>query len=238
MLQEDEQIIAVHQNGQMQAWQFEDDTPLCTQTYPEEIQTASRSADNQSLFVGGSPNADFYSFVWMKPAQSEPRLLVGHQGWVTTAEYSPDGMLIASSSWDSTVRLWDIASGRVVRVLQHPEGHALKAVTFAPDGRSVLSSCDDGVARRWDVETGELLQMYAGHSGPVTGVAFSSHGDYVLTGSHDCTMRLWDAYTGEEIRQFIGHKGAVYRVKFSPDDQFALSPQCRSHGPLVGCTHR
>ncbi|MEQ8675292.1 MAG: BTAD domain-containing putative transcriptional regulator [Aggregatilineales bacterium] len=221
---EDQQIIALHKNGQMWAWQLEEELPLWTKTYPEEIQTVARSANNQSLFIGGSPNADFSSFVWRKPKEGEPRVLAGHRGWVTAAVFSPDNVLIASSSWDSTVRLWEVASGRVVRVLKHPEGHALKAVTFAPDGRSVVSSCDDGIARCWDVETGELLQMYEGHSSAVTGVAFSSDHNFVLTGSHDQTLRLWDAYSGTQIQCFTGHKGAVFRVKFSPDNRLVLSP--------------
>ena len=64
--------------------------------------------------------------------------------------FSPDGLLLASSSDDKTVQLWDPATGEHQRTLR---GHtkAVLGVAFSPDGRLLASSSDDKTVRLWDL---------------------------------------------------------------------------------------
>ena len=157
---------------------------------------------------------------------------VGHATWVNAVAFSPDGKLVLTGSRDRTARLWDVQTGRELRVFT---GHAaaILSVAFSPDGKQVLTASGpiraaagvkyDSTARLWDAQTGKELRVFTGHSHAVHSVAMSPDGKHVLTGSADKTARLWDALTGKEIRVFTGHDNGIPSAAFSPDGKQFVS---------------
>ena len=129
---------------------------------------------------------------------------------------------MASASDDTTVRLWDAATGAALQTL---EGHtgSVRAVAFSPDGKTVASASDDRTVRLWDAATGAALQTLEGHTGSVRAVAFSPDGKTVASASDDTTVRLWDAATGAALQTLEGHTGSVSAVAFSPDGKTVAS---------------
>ena len=69
--------------------------------------------------------------------------------------FSPDGRALTSVSWDDTIRLWDVSTGRLLHTLTGYTGRVY-SVAFSPDGRTLASGGDSGQDDNyiylWDVE--------------------------------------------------------------------------------------
>lgn len=117
---------------------------------------------------------------WIRPlnvaleqaSKSTVITLVGHSDTVNAVTVTPDDRIVVTASRDKTVRLWDIYTGRMMRIL---EGHAaaVNAVVVTPDGHEILSGSTDGSVRVWDVQTGKPLRELVGPSGKASELELS-----------------------------------------------------------------
>ncbi|KAG9392507.1 WD domain G-beta repeat [Carpediemonas membranifera] len=143
-----------------------------------------------------------------------------HTASVTSAVFSPTELVFATSSFDKTLKLWDLLSSDCIKTFV---GH-LKAVlscSFSPDGRLLASGSIDNTARLWEISTGRCIRVMEGHSSSVWGVAFSPDGSIIASCSGDRTVRLWRASTGESLRTLEGHAKQVLSLAFSPNNVLA-----------------
>jgi len=89
-------------------------------------------------------------------APIDPRLIrtfSGHTDSVTSVVFSPDGRSALSGSWDKTLKLWDVATGKETRTFSGHTG-GVRSVAFSPDGRSALSGSADKTLKLWDLTAG------------------------------------------------------------------------------------
>ncbi len=140
--------------------------------------------------------------------------LVGHEGAVLAAGFSPDGSRVATAGADGTVRVWDAATAAVRLDLRRAHRGVVRAAAFSPDGARLLTAGDDGFARVWDAATGAKVLDLAHDSG-VSAAAFGPDGRRLVTGGEDRYARVWDAATGAE-EQRMRHGARVAAVGFDP----------------------
>ncbi len=119
-----------------------------------------------------------------------------HRGRFHTSAVSPDGKLIATGGLDSTLRIWDLASGKLLRAIISLDGYAY-GLSFSPGGRYIASgSSQDGAVRVWEASTGKFIKHYKGHPTAVTQTAWSRDGKWLVgSGGGSGYISTWETET-------------------------------------------
>jgi WD40 repeat protein len=141
--------------------------------------------------------------------------LDGHDGQSHSVEFSPDGTVIATGSWDGMLRTWDASSGEEIDVAE--VGAEAYGLSYSPDGDSLLAGIGvEPEIHVWDASTLEPVRELVGHRAYVQDVAVATDGRVASVGG-DGTARVWDLETGRQMLVIRGHAGPVEGVTFSPD---------------------
>ncbi|MBW4694520.1 MAG: serine/threonine protein kinase [Lyngbya sp. HA4199-MV5] len=148
--------------------------------------------------------------------------LTEHSSWVRSVVIHPNGKSFASGSGDRTIKLWDLATGKLRHTIAANAGW-IRAIAVSPDGQTLASCNNDRRVMLWHWETGERLQTLDGHTDWARAVCFSSDGQLLASGSQDKTVRLWQLSTGTVAHALTGHTHWVIAIAFSPDGRTIVS---------------
>ena len=156
------------------------------------------------------------------PSCFQRKLLIGHTDLVSSLSITSDGRHAVSGSWDGTLRVWELKTGRCLRVLK---GHSdiVNTVTLTPDGRYVVSGSNDKTIRLWEPETGRCIRTMKGHAINILSVSISSDGRYAISGGEGETLEFWELGTGSCKSTMRGHTSFVNSVALTPDGRYAVS---------------
>lgn len=175
-------------------------------------------------------------------------LQTGHTKSANALAFSPDNRWLASGGKDDVIKIWELATGNVLRTLY---GHTsnVNALAVSPDGKllasgsgntndkrdlgtftqgGVVGGAEDNTVRIWSVQTGQQLQVLRGHELPVGAVAFSNDGHSLTSVSGDA-VKVWDVSAGGELRSQKTQYGKSGMEKLNSLDSF---------GCILGCGNK
>lgn len=148
--------------------------------------------------------------------------LSGHGDYITDVACSPNGKIIASASWDDTIKIWDIQNGNIINTLTEHTGN-VNSVDFSPDGTKLVSASSDNTIKIWEVNTGSVICTLKDHKDQVWDAHFNHDASRLISSANDNTVKLWDVQKQSVILTFYGHDKPVWSVAYSPDESLIAS---------------
>ncbi|KAF5270442.1 hypothetical protein FQR65_LT05630 [Abscondita terminalis] len=139
--------------------------------------------------VSGSD--DFTLFLWNPEQDKKPLArLTGHQQLINDVKFSPDGRILASASFDKSIKLWESRTGKFICTLR---GHvqAVYMISFSIDSRLMVSGSADSTLKLWNLKTKKIEFDLPGHGDEVYAVDWSTNGLTVASGGKDKVLKLW-----------------------------------------------
>lgn len=145
--------------------------------------------------------------------------------------FSPDGKTVVTSSEDSSLQRWDLASGEKVILKGHDSW--VRTLQFTPDGAQFVSGGCDGKLIWWSINEPEPkpIRTIDAHQGWIRALALHPDGNQLASVGNDLAVRLWDVASGTKIAEWSGHEKHIYSALFHPDGKQLLT------GDLGGKLH-
>ena len=176
---------------------------------------------------------------WLAAAlgAEEPRLVIdtgGHRSIMRDVMFIRDGKYLVSAGDDKVVRVWDVATGKTVRVIRGEIGDGdagkIYAAALSPDERYLAvggwlareSGSRDAV-RIHDFAGGDVVALLEGHTSIIDALAFSRDGRLLASAGFDKTVRLWDVANWTTLHTLSGHRDRIFAVDLSPDGRRVVS---------------
>ena len=202
----------------------------------------SKEQEKRGIGIQSGPTPTPASVTPATPGD-KPELILqtGHTRSANAVAFSPDNRWLASGGKDNVIKIWDLATGNVLRTLY---GHTsnVNALAVSPDGKllasgsgdindkrdlgtftqgGVVGGAEDNTVRIWSVQTGQQLQVFRGHELPVGGVAFSNDGRSLTSVGGDA-VKVWDVSAGTESRSQKTKYGSTGMEKLNSMPSFSI----------------
>ncbi|NXY13250.1 FBW10 protein, partial [Atrichornis clamosus] len=146
--------------------------------------------------------------------KEEPPVLQSHAGPITALHLSEEeGLLLLSTSFDLSIRCWNIHSSACVKTFA---GHYGTITCLDSHEEQFVSGAEDGMVKVWSLKSGKCLRTLM-HQSSVWTVKMD--GTHVVGGCHRGLVKVWCADTGALIKTLEGHQGPVHCLSF---DQWHL----------------
>ena len=184
--------------------------------FPDMILSASR---DKSLIVWKLTRDDPHNY------GIPQKRLHGHGHFVSDVVLSSDGHFALSGSWDKTLRLWDLGTGKTSRRFEDHTKDVM-SVAFSADNRQIVSGSRDKTIKLWNtLAQCKYTIQEDGHSDWVSCVRFSPNNQnpIIVSASWDKYVKVWNLSNCKLKTNYMGHTGYLNTVTMSPDGSLCAS---------------
>ncbi len=173
--------------------------------------------DGRYLLAASSQSREIVRWEVTKGTLALSGTLTGHSGGVLHLAVEGDGTLLASASYDQTIRIWNVAGSAEAQAL--PVTGAVSSLAFTPDGSVLAAGFDDGRVQLWNTATRlPVGETVSDHADAVSALAIDPLGLVVASGGGDGRIVLRSLSTGEALAQLeAGDRQPVEVLAFAPD---------------------
>lgn len=183
--------------------------------------------DEDSNGTSKSVMARYSNLISQKPQWHAPwkliRVINGHLGWVRCIAMDPvDNEWFVTGSNDTTLKVWDLASGKLKVTLS---GHvmSIRDVVVSERHPYMFSASEDKLVKCWDLEKNQAIRDFYGHLSGVHTVDIHPTQDLIVTGGRDSVVKIWDIRSRKAVKTLVGHKAPIQKVKCLPVDPQVIS---------------
>ncbi|MEL0590575.1 MAG: serine/threonine-protein kinase [Planktothrix rubescens PR222] len=155
--------------------------------------------------------------------------IIGHRTSVNDLVLSSNSQQFASASDDNTIKLWEVASSKLIRTFtivpgfMKPDSTYYKCVKVTPEANILISGSLDNKLRLWHLHQGNLIATINAHKDCINSIDLHQDGQTLVSGSRDKTIKVWHLGTRGLLRNLLGHTNSVTAVLITPDGQKVIS---------------
>ena len=203
--------------GQLLVWEWQSESYILKQQgHYFDMNTLAYAPDGQTIATGGD---DGKVKVWSTHSGFCFVTFTEHSASISAVSFAKHGSVLFSASLDGTVRAFDLIRYRNFRTFTSPSPVQFSCLAVDPSGEVVAAgSTDSFEVFLWSVQTGKLLDVLAGHEGPVSSLAFSPSGtNQLASGSWDRTIRIWNVFGRSRAVEPFSLTSDVLALSFRPD---------------------
>lgn len=194
-------LLSASRDGTLKLWQLEDDGNMSKTlkgncgwvyscTWSPDAKIVCSTGDRKSVYL------------WDMTTYKQLYKLEGHNHNVCCCDFSPDGALLVTASYDTEAIIWDPYTGEKLKILGHmyptpsaifaggANGSYVRGISFSHDGRHIATVCDDSYLRFWDMFNSEVPEQVAMVTNALC-ASYSPDGAVLAVGTRSGSLHLW-----------------------------------------------
>ncbi|PVU98905.1 hypothetical protein BB559_001175 [Furculomyces boomerangus] len=227
--EEDEQ-----NEGQERKVVFEDDSIQGFFSHKEPVYSVAINPKDENMIVSGG--GDDSAYIWRRDNGEAVYKLKKHEDSVTSVGFSNDGKFLATGGMDGIINVYKSGIEEIYCQLDGPD--EVMWMNWHPTGNVFIAGSNDTTIWMYNASSKACMNVFHGHSGPVSCGQFTNNGKNIVSGSEDGSLILWNPASASVIQKFTPedkrfHQDAITSISVNKDDTIFVTGSVDGTGKLV-----